>query len=79
MAVLRLFAGAREAAGTGQCEFDAPTVGDVLAAACDRFGAEFETVLGSCKVWLDGEPTTEDTPVGPTSEVAVLPPVSGGL
>ena len=78
MAVLRLFASAREAAGTARDEVDAATVGEVLDVARDRFGADFAAVLARCRVWLNGEPTTAEASVGADDEVAVLPPVSGG-
>lgn len=78
MPVLRLFAQAREAAGTGRDVVGGATVGDVLAGARERYGPAFATLLGSCRVWLNGEPTTVDEAVGDDDEVAVLPPVSGG-
>jgi molybdopterin converting factor small subunit len=78
---LLLFAAAREAARTGRDTFEAATVGEVLAAARARYGAEFADVLASARVWLDGEePSAGDvTPVHDGAEVAVLPPVSGGV
>jgi sulfur-carrier protein len=78
VAVLRLFASAREAAGTGRDEVAGATVGEVLDAARSRYGETFAAVLGSCRVWVNGEPAAPDVPVGATDEVAVLPPVSGG-
>ena len=78
MAVLRLFAAAREAAGTDRDEIEAATVGAVLAEARARYGEGFAAVLDRCKVWRNGEPAGEDEAVGPGDEVAVLPPVSGG-
>ena len=78
MPVLLLFAAAREAAGTGREEVEGATVGDVLDAARARHGELFAKVLASSKVWRNGEPATDDEPVGPADEVAVLPPVSGG-
>ena len=78
MATLRLFASARDAAGTGVATVDGATVGEVLAAAQARFGGTFTAVLATCKVWLNGDEADADTPVGPGDEVAVLPPVSGG-
>ena len=53
-------------------------MGDVLAAAVARYGESFQTVLGSCRVWVNGEPADPQTAVGAEDEVAVLPPVSGG-
>jgi sulfur-carrier protein len=78
MAVLRLFASAREAAGTAREEIDAASVGAVLDEARRRYGEGFAAVLARCRVWRNGEPAHDDDPVGPTDEVAVLPPVSGG-
>ena len=78
MATLRLFASAREAAGTSRVEVTEPTLGEVLDAARARFGEHFAAVLDSSRVWLNGEPVALDAPVGPSDEVAVLPPVSGG-
>jgi molybdopterin converting factor small subunit len=78
MARLRLFASAREAAGTGRDVVDGATVADVLAAAVDRYGRGFADVLSSARVWVNGEPAEPTTAVGDTDEVAVLPPVSGG-
>ena len=78
MARLRLFASAREAAGTGRDDLDGSTVGEVLAAACERYGDRFAAVLPTCRIWLNGDDAGAEAPVGPTDEVAVLPPVSGG-
>lgn len=78
MAVLLLFASAREAAGTSKVEIDAGTVGEVIAQAKDLFGAGFAQVIPSCKIWLNGEEVHESSPVTDKDEVAVLPPVSGG-
>ncbi len=78
MATLRLFAQARELAGTGKVEIDATTVGEMISTARERFGADFAAVLDTSRLWLNGSPTSADAPVGETDEVAVLPPVSGG-
>jgi molybdopterin converting factor small subunit len=78
MAVLRLFASAREAAGTERVVIDEPTVGAVLDSACARFGDSFGAVLARSRVWRNGDPADPSDPVGPDDEVAVLPPVSGG-
>jgi sulfur-carrier protein len=78
MAVLRLFASAREAAGTDRDVIDEPTVGAVLAEAKRRYGTGFGDVLAICRVWRNGEPAADGDPVGAGDEVAVLPPVSGG-
>lgn len=78
MAVIRLFAAARDAAGTGRDDVPGSTVGEVVSAACDRYGAGFGAVVSASKIWVNGEPAGSDDPIGPTDEVAVLPPVSGG-
>lgn len=78
VAVLRLFASAREAAGTGRDVIDGATVGAVLAEARRRYGDAFTGVLEGCQVWCNGEPASGDDRVGDDDEVAVLPPVSGG-
>jgi molybdopterin synthase sulfur carrier subunit len=79
---LRLFAQARESAGTPRLELDqaviGDTVGDVLDEAVNRFGQTFASVLAGSKVWLNGTPAERATAVGAGDEVAVLPPVSGG-
>lgn len=76
--MLRLFASAREAAGTGRDRIEGATVGEVLDAARSRYGQRFADVLDGCRVWLNGEPADGSTPVSGDDEVAVLPPVSGG-
>jgi molybdopterin synthase sulfur carrier subunit len=78
VAVLRLFASAREAAGTGRDTVEGATVGAVLAEARRRYGDTFAAVLDGCRVWRNGEPASEEDPVTAADEVAVLPPVSGG-
>lgn len=78
MAVLRLFASARTAAGTSRDLVPGHTVGQVLDAAVARYGDEFAAVLRSCAVWVDGVPSDRDTAVGDDTEIGVLPPVSGG-
>ena len=78
MAVLRLFASAREAAGTDRAVVEGRTVADVLTVARRNYGARFAEVLAGSRVWVNGEPAEDDTPVTDADEVAVLPPVSGG-
>lgn len=79
MPTLRLFAAAREAAGTGAAEIAGSTVDEVLAEATRRFGDTFAAVLATSKVWVNGEEVPRSTAVGDNDEVAVLPPVSGGM
>lgn len=79
MAVLRLFAGAREAAGTARDEVPGGTVAEVIEAARARYGAPFTEVVEHCQIWCNGEPSSGGERVSDADEVAVLPPVSGGL
>jgi molybdopterin synthase sulfur carrier subunit len=79
VAVVRLFARAREIAGRGRDDIDGGTVAEVVAAASARYGTAFVELLPTCRIWLNGDEVDPSTPVGPADEVAVLPPVSGGL
>jgi len=78
MATLRMFASIREAAGTKTTTIDGATVGAVIEAATEQFGADFAELVPTCRVWVNGEPAVESDPVGDGDEVALLPPVSGG-
>lgn len=75
---LRLFASAREAAGTGSAEMSGATVGEVLDAAVAAYGDHFGELLATCNVWRNGDPAERSDEVVDGDEVAVLPPVSGG-
>jgi molybdopterin converting factor small subunit len=78
VAILRLFASAREAAGTARDDIPGSTVGEVLDRATARYGSAFGAVLSQCRVWRNGEPAEQSAHVADDDEVAVLPPVSGG-
>lgn len=78
MAIVRLFAAARDAAGTGRDELPGNTVADVLREARRRYGDRFDAVLRTSKIWVNGEPAHEHDVIGAADELAVLPPVSGG-
>ncbi len=78
VATLRLFARAREVAGTGSDTVTGRTVDEVIAEAIARYGSGFADVLPTCRVWVNGEEVPGSHPVGDSDEVAVLPPVSGG-
>jgi MoaD family protein len=81
---LRLFAAAREAAGRGRDEYDradASTVGALLDAAAAAYGPTFVAVLGTSRIWVNGDEPADGraTMLADGDEVAVLPPVSGGI
>ena len=78
VATIRLFAAAREAAGTGRDTIPGSTVGAVLDEAEHRYGDGFAATLATAQVWCNGEPAQREDTVGDDDEVAVLPPVSGG-
>ncbi len=52
VAILRLFAQAREAAGTGTATFEGVTVDDVVRAAIAEYGDTFAAVVKMSKVWV---------------------------
>jgi MoaD family protein len=78
MAVLRLFASAREAAGLSVDRIDADTVAEVLEEATRRYGEGFAAVVTHSRVWVNGQPADVRAPLRDGDVVAILPPVSGG-
>ena len=78
MVTLRLFANLRELAGASKVELDGTTIGEVIDAASVRFGPGFQASLESAAVWKNGDPASMSDSVGPSDEVALIPPVSGG-
>ena len=79
MAIPRLFAQAREAAGTGTATFPGSTVDEVIQAAIVQYGDTFSAVVNMSKVWVNGEEVPRSHVITDKDEVAVLPPVSGGM
>lgn len=78
MARLRLFANLREIAGATHVDVDGTTVAEVLEGAVTRFGGDFARALETAQVWVDGDRVSRTASVGADSEVAIIPPVSGG-
>ena len=78
MSHLLLLGPAREAAGVSRVEIDAASVAAVLAIATARFGPDFADVVTTSRLWVNGETATPDQAVGPSDEIAVVPPISGG-
>lgn len=78
MARLRLFGPAREAAGVAQANLPGRCVGDVVAAAEERFGADFSRVLMVSRIWVNGDDAEPGALVNDDDEIAVIPPMSGG-
>jgi molybdopterin synthase sulfur carrier subunit len=77
---VRLFAAIRQAAGTGELEVEPAALPDLLADLVDRFGEPFASRLALCTVLVGGRavPRDRDEYVADGTEVALLPPVSGG-
>lgn len=80
MIEVRLFAALRDAAGTSRTTSDAATVTALLAELRTRFGPRFSERLTVATVIVDGEPVARgaDPSLADASEVALLPPFSGG-
>jgi molybdopterin converting factor subunit 1 len=77
---VKLFAGLREAAGTDLFEWEAPeaaTVADLRKALCDRF-PQAAALAARSFVAVDREYAVESRILSAGSEVAFIPPVSGG-
>ena len=55
-------------------------LGEIIEAACSRFGPTFAEVVEISRIWVNGEEPFQGlaTRIEPGDEVAVLPPVSGG-
>ncbi|WP_038075414.1 MoaD/ThiS family protein [Corynebacterium otitidis] len=83
--VVRLYAGAREAAGAERVVIDHPpeTLGGLVAELSRRGGATqagtgIAEVLSRCSFLGDGRRLDEDAALGGVSTVDVMPPFAGG-
>ena len=79
VATVRFFAQAREATGTGFAVVAGTTVEEVLHNAISMYGPALSAVIDISKVWVNGEEVPHSHAVSDKDEVAVLPPVSGGI
>jgi sulfur-carrier protein len=77
---VRLFAALRDAAGTAEDSVPAGALPHLLDTLCERHGATFRARLAISSVLIDGQPVPRgaDVAVEDGSELALLPPVSGG-
>lgn len=77
---VRLFAAAREAAGTAETQVAPGPLPALLGALVERYGPRFAACLEVATVLVDGDatPRAGDREVADGSEIAILPPVSGG-
>ena len=80
MVRVRLFAALRELAAASQVEAEGRTAGEVVDALSARYGERFGQIaaVGSLVVNRE-ERATRSTVLAEGDELAVLPPVSGGL
>lgn len=76
---VRLFAALRDLAGDSRVEAEGETVGQVVADLSARYGERFAKVARAGSVVVDGERASEDHGLTGHEEVALLPPVSGGV
>ena len=77
---LLLFAAAKEIAGTQQLEIslgEPYTVQRLKSALVSEF-PELTALVSRSAFSVDHKYAKDDTEIGPTSEVAMIPPVSGG-
>ncbi len=74
-----MFAALRELAGASSLEVEADDVGSVLDQLSRRLGPEFDRIMAAGSVVVNGERSERERPIGVNDEVALLPPVSGGL
>jgi molybdopterin converting factor subunit 1 len=77
---VQLFAVARELAGGRELAVEVPegaTIADIRAAM-QVAAPRLVEVLGHCRFALDNEFANNDSTVSGNSELAVIPPVSGG-
>lgn len=76
MVTVRLFAAAREAAGSATLQIPAGSVGEGLAAL--GLGERFAQVLAMSTLLSDGRQLTPDDELSDGAVVDVLPPFAGG-
>jgi molybdopterin synthase sulfur carrier subunit len=76
---VRLFAALRELAGASEVEAEADTVAEVIEVLSARYGERFSRIVEVGSAIVDGERVSRETVMTDGQEVALLPPVSGGV
>ncbi|MBX7073309.1 MAG: MoaD/ThiS family protein [Pirellulales bacterium] len=77
---VKLFAVARQLAGSDLLPLEVPaaaTVADVRAALAQAV-PPLASLLGNMFIAVNADYARDDCPVGPDSDIACIPPVSGG-
>lgn len=77
MVRVRLFAAAREAAGTGELQVTAGTVGELVAVLVARH-PQVADVIAKCSILVDGVRSGDSIELPEGVTVDILPPFSGG-
>jgi molybdopterin synthase sulfur carrier subunit len=77
--MVRLFAALRELAGASEVEAEADTVAEVIEVLSARYGERFSRIVEVGSAVVDGERVDRETVMTDGQEVALLPPVSGGV
>lgn len=77
---VKLFAVARDLAEQNELELELPNDANVAAlrVALVRLVPALEPLLPHMQIAIDSRYAIDNEPIGPNSEVAVIPPVSGG-
>ncbi len=82
MAIVRLYASLRKAAGEREFDSHGLTVKEVLEDGKRRFSSSFSEQLGSCTVLVNGKNVAllkgKRTKVKPEDVVSLFPPMAGG-
>ncbi len=77
---IKLFAVARQRIGSGTIEVELPadvTVAKLRSALAEQFPPLVD-ILPHTRIALNNEYATDTTPITPTTDIALIPPVSGG-
>lgn len=75
---VRFWAAARAAAGRTEQQYDADTLGALVAALGEEHGPALARVLGHCSFLVDGLRAGPDLVLSDGAEIEVLPPFAGG-
>ena len=79
MTQVRLFAGAAEAVGVKEIQFDGSSVQTLIDTLVDQGNPETARVLSVCAILVNGvRASSPDTVIESGSVVDVLPPFAGG-
>lgn len=78
MIKLLFFANLRETVGTRSLEVPAESLDKIVDQLISKYGPHFKDQLQQCRIWVDGNEATMEQEIRDGSEVAFLPPVSGG-